>query len=108
MKTHHILLSSLLILCGSFSLACAKGKAWTEPETASKENPDFLIQGEYFKKDNLGIQVVALGDGNFQASIHQGGLPGAGAKGETYCPKGPDFRWKNSAYGTRRAKPSDI
>ena len=99
MKTHHILLSSLLILFGSFGLLSAKGKVWIEPETASKENPDFLIQGEYFKKDNLGIQVVALGGGNFQASIHQGGLPGAGAKGKPTVLKGRTSDGKTQLIG---------
>ena len=99
MKTHHILLSSLLILFGSFGLLSAKGEVWIEPETASKENPDFLIQGEYFKKDNLGIQVVALGGGNFQASIHQGGLPGAGAKGKPTVLKGRTSDGKTQLMG---------
>ena len=38
---------------------------------------DFKVQGEY-AGDRAGVQVIALGDGNFRAVIHKGGLPGAG------------------------------
>ena len=75
-------LTPLLILTLPLGLQ-AKGKAWTEPKTAAKEDPDFLVQGEYGEnngKSGLGIQVVALGGGKFQAAVYKGGLPGAGAK----------------------------
>ncbi|MDX1679583.1 MAG: DUF1080 domain-containing protein [Akkermansiaceae bacterium] len=52
---------------------------WTDPTKAAKENRDFLIQGEYYKEGaDYGVQVVALGDGNFEAYVLKGGLPGAG------------------------------
>ena len=52
---------------------------WTLYEQALKEDPDFSTQGEYFKEGSAyGIQVVALGDGNFDAYILEGGLPGLG------------------------------
>lgn len=82
MKTRY--LTPLLILTLPFGLqAKAKAKAWTEPETAAKEDPDFLVQGEYGEnngKSGMGIQVVALGGGKFQAAVYKGGLPGAGAR----------------------------
>jgi len=54
-------------------------KAWTDPETALREDPDFAIQGEYGGPDaRVGVQVVALGEGRFDAFILNGGLPGAG------------------------------
>lgn len=52
-------------------------KAWTDPKTASAEDPDFLIQGEY-RDETMGVQVVALGGGNFEVYLLEGGLPGAG------------------------------
>ena len=61
--------------------AADKHKAWTDPAAAKKEDPDFLIQGEYgeAKKGMLfGVQVVALGDGKFDAYFLEGGLPGHG------------------------------
>lgn len=52
---------------------------WTNPTTAAKEDGDFLIQGEYHKEGAAhGVQVVALGDGKFDAYLLEGGLPGAG------------------------------
>ncbi len=53
---------------------------------AAKENPDFHVQGEYLgegilldgARDKVGAQVVALGSGEFSATVFKGGLPGAG------------------------------
>ena len=50
---------------------------------------DFHVQGEYLgslgfqrrTRVGLGLQVVALGDGQFQAVAYQGGLPGQGWQG---------------------------
>jgi hypothetical protein len=46
-------------------------------EEALKEGPDINLQGEY-ATEKIGLQVIALGNGNFRAVIHKGGLPGAG------------------------------
>ena len=51
--------------------------AWTDPEVAKSECPDFAIQGEY-AGDDTGVQVIARGKGEFEAVIFKGGLPGAG------------------------------
>ena len=61
--------------------AADKNKAWTDPAAAKKEDPDFLIQGEYGEAKKglpIGVQVVALGDGKFDAYFLEGGLPGHG------------------------------
>ena len=86
--------TSLLILCltcvGTFAMAAprAKTNAVKDPSVAAQD-PDFAIQGEYAstaeigakgKKGGYGLQVVALGDGSFQAALYAGGLPGSGAK----------------------------
>ena len=56
---------------------------WIDPEKAAKEDPDFSIQGEYYKEGApVGIQLVALGDGKFTAYFLENGLPGKGWKKE--------------------------
>ncbi|GAB5404639.1 MAG: DUF1080 domain-containing protein [Aureliella sp.] len=56
--------------------AFAQNETYQTPEDAAK-NPDFSIQGEYVGLTRA-MQVIALGDGEFEAVIYQGGLPGAG------------------------------
>ena len=53
--------------------------------SAADAGPDYTVQGEYLgelKTDGaplkVGIQVIALGDGKFDAEAHPGGLPGDG------------------------------
>ncbi len=76
------LIIALLALTLPLANAKKSGKPfWTDPEKAKKEDPDFSIQGEYGKGEpgaRIGAQVVALGDGKFDAYILEGGLPGIG------------------------------
>jgi hypothetical protein len=89
--------SALAILAGCLILSVAaradepKERTFVDP---AKAGPDFLIQGEYEGKigaDTVaGLQVIALGDGKFEAAMYAKGLPGSGAdktrvplKGET-------------------------
>jgi len=80
------ILCSSLVLCALFQPAVAADKAqetkqWTDPIIATQEDADFLIQGEYGSENSgaeLGIQVVALGDGKFDAYVLEDGLPGLG------------------------------
>ena len=59
-----------------------RAEAAGTPEPAvAQEDPDFAIQGEYIGIDRA-MQVIAVGDGEFDIVIYEGGLPGAGARGE--------------------------
>src|SRR5438067_9833723 len=62
---------------------------WTDP--ADKTLPeDFQLQGEYAGASKggaqFGAQVIALGQGAFQAVVYPGGLPGAGWDGRHKAP----------------------
>lgn len=71
----------LTTLVSLFLTQVACGQTWTDPAVAAKEDPDFLIQGEYGVAEpgqDWAIQVVALGKGKFDAYLLEGGLPGLG------------------------------
>lgn len=57
----------------------AENPTYDTPAEAQADN-DFAIQGEYVG-ERLGVQVVALGDGEFSVVSYRGGLPGAGWDG---------------------------
>ncbi len=70
-----------LTVCSSIGMGKEQARAWTDPAAARREDPDFLIQGEYGSANpgaDYGVQVVALGDESFDAYVLQDGLPGLG------------------------------
>lgn len=63
-----------------FASSVHAGPAYTDPE---KADDDYALQGEFAGEfqggdspGKVGIQVIALGDGKFQAVGYRGGLPG--------------------------------
>jgi hypothetical protein len=61
-----------------------KKEVWTDPSDPTLP-ADFKFQGEYAGKldrNEVGCQVIALGNGTFQAVLCKGGLPGAGWDGK--------------------------
>lgn len=70
----------MALAAGSGMAADAKaGQVWTDPDVARREDPDFAIHGEYGGAGaGAGVQVVALGGGQFEAYVLAGGLPGDG------------------------------
>ena len=75
---------ALLMAMAALPLTAAPdpdSRTWTDPEIATREDPDFSIQGEYRSDEGasaMGAQVVALGHGEFDIYLLEGGLPGAG------------------------------
>ncbi len=78
------LLHILLVVELALSLQAAPKDArrtWTDPNEAAAEDVDFRFQGEYGvdqKGQPWGVQVIALGGGQFDAYLLEGGLPGLG------------------------------
>ena len=75
-------LVAALCIAGQSCAADPKDKGvWTDAGDPTLP-VDFKIQGEYVN-EGLGIQVIALGKGEFQAVVYLGGLPGAGWDGKS-------------------------
>ena len=77
-----LVLSLLLFFAGSVQAKPTGNPAYTDP---AQTDADFVFQGEYAgdltidgQPLAMGVQVVARGDGAFDAVGYPGGLPGAG------------------------------
>ncbi len=84
-----VALGLLAAVCFVSSAGAQKDKAkgvWTDPNDATLP-ADFKLQGEYVGSvsggGKLGAQVIALGNGAFQAVMLSSGLPGDGWDGKT-------------------------
>lgn len=83
MKRVHAAALLSAIAAASAGVALARGEAFTDPAQAPV---DYWYQGEYSGqagKRQFGLQVIALGEGAFDAVLLPGGLPGAGWDGKT-------------------------
>jgi hypothetical protein len=79
-----LLFTIIASLAGRF--AAAEGPKYADPQQV---DADFALQGEYSgmvggegDRQTLGVQVIALGKGRFEAVGYFGGLPGDGWNGE--------------------------
>lgn len=88
MRTHlnrFICLGLGLLILGLASTHADDKKEKVAFLKGKEAGPDFQIQGEYAGKGaagKLGAQVIALGNGEFDAVFYNGGLPGAGWDGK--------------------------
>ncbi|NND97872.1 MAG: DUF1080 domain-containing protein [Pirellulaceae bacterium] len=71
---------ALLVWIITTTAATCFGQVYDTPEQAM-EDPDFALQGEYVDTTR-GLQVIAMGDGEFQVVTYTDGLPGAGWNGK--------------------------
>ncbi len=81
-RYYFLLLTISLLFQSSASAKPNENPTYTDPQHADE---DFALQGEYTgdmltdgQSMPVGVQVIALGDGSFDAVGYPGGLPGAG------------------------------
>lgn len=76
-----ILLHFTLAACASAQTAKPQLTTYTTPAEAAEKDPDFAIQGEFtaaLEDRRWGVQIWAMGKGEFEAVGYEGGLPGDG------------------------------
>jgi len=92
MRSLAVVCSAVLVIFGLSVVPCQAADKYPTFTDAAAAGPDFPIQGEYKgtigEKTKLGAQVVALGEGQFDAVLYQKGLPGAGFEGGKITLKG--------------------
>ena len=80
MPARSLTLILTLMFSGPFSDQVLLAQVYDSPKAAS-EDPDFEVQGEY-ADSTRGLQVIAMGDGEFQVVMYTDGLPAAGWNGK--------------------------
>ena len=73
-------MQKLFALVALLSATTVSAQVYDSPEKA-KADPDFALQGEYVDSTR-GLQVIAMGDEEFQIVTYASGLPGAGWDGK--------------------------
>jgi hypothetical protein len=100
MNSFKIYLFCMTVLAAATN-SSARHAAFTDPE---KAGPDFQVQGEYVGTVGgvlpVGVQVIALGQHEFQGVFYTGGLPGAGwDEGTVFHIKGETQDGQTNFYG---------
>jgi hypothetical protein len=98
------LLNASFVLVAFLIAAKSAGAELPAFTDAAAAGPDFQVQGEYVGKVGgklqVGVQVIALGAGEFQGLLYNGGLPGAGwDKGTVFHIKGKTRDDQTSFHG---------
>ncbi len=87
MQKKHLAIGGLLaVVCLAEPAACQENRQKSATLDPKQAGVDFELQGEYTGRirtengtdENVGVQVIALGDGKFRAVGYPGGLPGVG------------------------------
>ena len=76
-----VMVAAVVLAWSGQAPGAAKKPATTAYLTPAEAGPDYGVQGEYEGAaggKKIGVQVIALGKGAFQAVFYPGGLPGAG------------------------------
>jgi hypothetical protein len=89
MRSMHVSLCLTVVLLSTGVVVAFPPPEKTTYLTPEEGGADFAFQGEYAgtlthgdgRKESIGVQAIALGEGKFSGVVYKGGLPGAGWNG---------------------------